>query len=113
MTEFDQDLSVIGFPPPTEERPGPEGAEGDEVDLATATGVKSSSSTVAAAGPTEVTDATSVKAGEPLVKSERGDHDTEEESHDEEQCKLHSVCNYKRHFYKRQIRRLVENSEKL
>ena len=88
LTEFDQDLSVMGFPPPTEERPGPEGAEGDEVDLSTAKGVKSSSSTVAAAGPTEVTGATVVNAGEPIIKPERGEQDTEGESHDEEQCKL-------------------------
>ena len=87
ITEFDQDPSVIGFPPPIEERPGPEGAEGDEVDMAPATYVKSSSTSVAAAGPTEVAAAPVIKAGEPLIKSERGDHDTEGESHDEEQCK--------------------------
>ena len=74
----------MGFSPPTEERPGPEGAEGDEVDLSTTTRSKLSSSAVAAARPTE---ATAAKAGEPPTKSERGDQDTEGESHDEEQCK--------------------------
>lgn len=72
----------MGFPPPTEERPGPEGAEGDEADLGIPKGVKSSTLTASARGPT---DDTAVKSVEPPMKSERGDQDTDGESHDEEQ----------------------------
>ena len=75
----------MGFPPPTEERPGPEGAEGDEIDHGITKGAKSSTSTAAARGPT---DATAVKTVELPLKSNRGDQDSEGESHDEEQREI-------------------------
>ena len=103
--EFDQDLSVVGFPPPIEERPGPERAEGD-VDMIVGLGTSratNSSSTAVVAGATDFTTASVVEVGGPLLESERGAHnadDSDEDSHGEEQCKIfynNTLCYFVKH----------------
>ena len=84
---------MAGFPPPIEERPGPERAEGDVdmiVGLGTS-GATNSNSTAIVAGATDVTTASVVEVGRPLLESERAAHiadDSDEDSHGEEQCKI-------------------------
>jgi hypothetical protein len=109
LSEYDTDLTVMGFPP-VEERPGPEGAaEGeDEADFASSSSFPAAAAAArpltpvsdieSAAAALEESSAAALVAAAASIDVERAerrydatDDDHDEEEEDEEQCKLTCV----------------------